>query len=328
MSVKLEGIVTPLITPLTPEEELDEPALRRLIACQIDGGIRGLFVLGSAGEGNALSHKVRDRVVAIAREEISGRVPLLAGVGSTCVREALDRACAAREAGAEAIVLTLPHYHNVDTQEEARTFVESVMAGVDLPVALYNIPVKTKLRLEPSTLADLAKNPSVIAVKDSCCDFTYFQRLLHTFKNQSGVAVMTGGPWHVGAAVLMGAAGAVTATANVDPEGAVALYEAAKSRDVDGTRRLQERMSSLRDIYGTYGMLHGLKFSVSLKSLCTDRCVAPAAGLTREQKRDIENRLRQNGFLSGALASSISPASPAAFPAAVLPRGTGRRGSS
>jgi len=276
---------------------VDEPALGGLLRFQIDSGVHGIFVLGTAGEGNAVSMTQRARVISIARDEIAGRVPLLAGVGSTCTREAIKKVNHAHQAGAEIVLLTLPHYHTLESQEQAIAFVESVLADTELPIALYNIPARTKLALEVATVVRLAEHERLVAIKDSSGDFTLLQHLIIALKDRGDFAVTTGSSWQLGAALLMGADGAVAPTANFDPQGAVAIYEAARAGDVLRTRELQERAVLLRDIYGQFGMLPGLKYAMSLKNLCEETCVATQRVLSSQQKKRIASQLRDQGFL-------------------------------
>lgn len=288
MAPPLHGIVTPLVTPLTPNESVDEFSLQRVLRLQLENGIHGIFVLGSCGEGNALSDSARADVVRIAKEEIRGRAPLLAGCGGTCTREVVERVNHAEANGADFAVVTLPHYHTLETQKQVLDFVEGVLAKTRLPIVLYNIPVKTGLAYAVSSIVRLAAHERVVSVKDTSGDFTYTQALITALKDRPHFAVMTGCPWHVGAAVLMGAAGSVMSTANVEPAGAVQLYDAARSGDVERTRSLQQRMTELRESYGKYGMLPGLKFVMKLKGLCEDVLVAPHKPLTDAQKAEIE----------------------------------------
>jgi len=300
MSIQLHGIITPLVTPLTGDEDIDEAALCRMVEFQLDAGVHGIFVLGSVGEGNALSEAVRDRLVHAADRAIGGRVPLLAGAGSTCVREAIAKVNRVWKSGADIAVLTLPHYHTVRNDDEAARFVREVLEKTSSPVALYNIPCKTDISFSLDALLGLAADERIVAIKDSSCDFTFTENLIFTFIDRERPAVMVGAPWHVGPAVLMGADGAVTATANVDPVGAVELYNAARSGDLQRTRVLQRRMSKLREIYGMHGMLPGLKFAMKLLGLCGEVCVSPVRPLGGERKKEIEARLKQE-ILESAL---------------------------
>ena len=300
MATQLNGIVTPLVTPLTADEAVDTEALHRMVQLQLDAGVRGIFVLGSAGEGNALSDEARDTVIRAVNEAIGGRVSLLAGAGSTCVREAVERVDRVRKIGADIAVLTLPHYHTVRNDDEATRFVREVLEKTSSPVALYNIPCKTDIGFGLDVLLGLAADERIVAIKDSSCDFTFTEDLIFSFAGRNFPAIMVGAPWHVGPAVLMGADGAVTATANIDPVGAVELYNAARSGDLQNARLLQYRMSQLRGIYGMYAMLPGLKFTMKLLGLCDDVCVSPVRPLGEEQKKEIETRLTEEvpGLLS------------------------------
>lgn len=292
----LTGVITPLVTPLLGNENLDEAAFRRLLRTQLDGGVHGAFVLGSIGESNALAAEVRDHVVRTAADEVGGRVPVLAGCGGASTREAAEKVARAADAGADIAVITTPHYHTPRSQDEAVAYIEGLIDRTSLPLALYNNPARVHFALTIETLARFAAHERVVGIKDSTQDVTFLQELIAVC-GRDGFGVLTGSPWQAGAALLMGAAGIVPGPANLDPEGAVALFEAARKPDVPAVRALQRRMTTLRDTYGEFGMLPGLKFALGLKLDFDDVLVAPAASLDPDRKQALRAKLEALEFL-------------------------------
>src|SRR5436189_6247220 len=111
MAFKLQGIIPPVITPLARDERVDAPALRRQIERLIEGGVHGLYLLGSTGEQPALRDAERRRAVELAKEAVSGRVPLVVGTMAGSTSRAIDNIRAAESAGADAVAVTPPHYY-------------------------------------------------------------------------------------------------------------------------------------------------------------------------------------------------------------------------
>src|SRR5262245_8280733 len=122
----LRGIIPPMVTPLTDRDALDVPGLERMIRHLLDGGVHGLFLLGTTGEGPSLSHRLRRELIERASKIVNGRVPLLAGITDTSFVESVNLARAAGEAGADAVVLA-PPYYMPEGQPELREHLEHIL---------------------------------------------------------------------------------------------------------------------------------------------------------------------------------------------------------
>ncbi len=133
----LRGILPPILTPLTDDEQIDHASLRRLIEYQIAGGVHGIWVTGTTGEFPCFDERERAGVVATAVEAVAGRVPVVAGIGDCSTRLAVRHAANARYAGVDAIALTPPHYY-VNTPDELLAHYRTVRERVDLPLMVYN----------------------------------------------------------------------------------------------------------------------------------------------------------------------------------------------
>lgn len=170
----IRGIVVPLITPLRPDQTLDEDALGRLVESVIAAGVAGIFVLGSSGEGPVLPPQIREQVVREVKALASGRVPVLAGLFDLSTRSAAQEAQRLAAWGADAITVTAP-YHFLHTQDEIYGHIASLALAAPIPTMIYNIPQMTKTIIEPETVARLAELPDVVRLKDSAGDMVRFQ---------------------------------------------------------------------------------------------------------------------------------------------------------
>jgi 4-hydroxy-tetrahydrodipicolinate synthase len=231
---RLHGIFTPTLTPLTPEETVDEPSLRRLVDFLIEAGVHGLWVMGTTGEFPCLPETERARAVAIAVEQAAGRVPVVANVGDSSTALALRHARHATEAGADGLASTPPHYFPHTMDETVAHFRALKEAHPELPLLAYNIPQTVKVRMTLDAVLTLAREGVCAGIKDSQNDLEWFRSLVLALRGE-GLAerfrCFLGSRILIDAGLVIGAAGAVPAVSNVAPSACVAVYEAVRRGD-------------------------------------------------------------------------------------------------
>lgn len=243
----LHGIVPPVITPLTEDMQIDTPSLRRVVRHLIDGGVHGLFILGSSSEVVFLDPARRAEVIRIAVDEAAGRVPVIVGVIDPTTDRSIQHAQQAYALGADGLVLTAPFYTRTSQAEIVDHFCY-VRDAVDLPLIAYDIPVCVNIKLERDTLRTLHDRKAIVALKDSSGDDGNMRMVIADFAQHPDFAVLTGSEITVDYAMLGGAGGAVPGLANVDPAGYVRLYDAAKKGDWNAARAEQQRLIKLFEI--------------------------------------------------------------------------------
>ena len=172
MNTPLTGIFPPLVTPLSDRDTLDVAGFERLTAHVLGGGVHGVFLLGTTGEGPGLSQRLKAEVVERGCRLVGGRVPVMVGVTDPSFVDALALAGRAADAGADAVVIAPPYYLPL-AQPELAGYVERFAAASPLPVLLYHIPSLTGVGFEPATIRRLLEVPKVIGLKDSGRDMTY-----------------------------------------------------------------------------------------------------------------------------------------------------------
>lgn len=250
----LQGVIPPLLTPLTAQGELDVPSLERLIEHHIDGGVDALFVLGSSGEVAFFEDEMREQVLREAIRIIDGRLPVLAGIIDTQTRRVLQHLRRAEHLGADAVVATAPFYA-VTGPEEIENHFRAIAAATDLPVFAYDLPVSVHTKLDPAMLLRLGREGVLTGVKDSSGDDVSFRRLL-LMNADAGtpLTLLTGHELVVDGIYLAGGHGSVPGLGNVDPAGYVRLDRAARVGDFEALRREQDRLARLFDIvFGVQG---------------------------------------------------------------------------
>ena len=274
----LSGIIPPLVTPLVDNETLDVESLERLIEHLIQGGVHGLFVLGTTGEEQSLSYDVRKQMIKESCRINRGRLPLLACITDTSIVESIKLAKVAADCGADGVV-SAPPYYFATGQPELAQFYEELVPQLPLPVFLYNMPSHVKVSFAPDTVARIAKNPQVVGFKDSSANAVYFQSVMYKMQHRKDFAMLVGPEEITGECVLLGAQGGINGGANMFPELYVGMYNAAKKRDMETVLKLQQLIMQISTSIYTVGKhgssyLKGLKCALSILGIINDDFVA------------------------------------------------------
>ena len=274
----LSGIIPPLVTPLVNNETLDVESLERLIEHLIDGGVHGLFVLGTTGEEQSLSYDVRKQMIKESCRINRGRLPLLACITDTSIVESIKLARVAADCGADGVV-SAPPYYFATGQPELAQFYEELVPQLPLPVFLYNMPSHVKVSFAPDTVRRIAELEQVVGFKDSSANAVYFQSVMYKMQHRPDFAMLVGPEEITGECVLLGGDGGINGGANMFPELYVGMYNAAKKRDMETVLRLQQLIMQISTSIYTVGRhgssyLKGLKCALSLLGIINDDFVA------------------------------------------------------
>ncbi|GAA5196055.1 dihydrodipicolinate synthase family protein [Rugosimonospora acidiphila] len=250
----MSGVIPPVCTPLSPDYEVDTSSLIRLVEHLLDGGVDGLFVLGSSSEAAFLSDRHRRTVLDTVIGHVAGQVPVLAGVIDMTAPRVVDHVATALDAGADAIVATAPFYTRTHPAEIAVHF-RTIATRAGIPVYAYDLPVSVHTKLGADLLLELAAEGVLAGLKDSSGDDGGLRKVIlgRRDRDLSRFAVLTGSELTVDSALWMGADGVVPGLGNVDPHGYVRLYKAARAGDWEAARREQERLFRLFDLVNAGG---------------------------------------------------------------------------
>lgn len=293
----LEGIITPMITPLNKESGLDMEGLDRLIDHLLAGGVNGLFILGTTGECTNISYETRIELIQKTCKKVNGALPVLVGITDTSIKESLALAEVSSQAGAAALVAAPPYYYALGEPELEAYFTE-LADRVSLPLFLYNMPSHTKTFISQKTVCTLSAHPNIFGLKDSSGNSVYFNSLLYAFREQPDFSLLVGPEEMMSASVLMGANGGVSGGSNMFPALYVDLYKAGKSGDLDEVAVLQEMVMEISsEIYnlGTYGSsyLKGLKAAMSILGITQNHLATPLSAFEDKQIQAIEIKIKK-----------------------------------
>ena len=296
-STPFRGIIPPMITPLRPDFSLDIARTERLIEHLIDGGVHGIFILGTTGEFAGLSSAVKSDLIQITCQQVKGRVPILVGVTDCSFTESVDLAAIAHKYGAEAVVAAPPFYMNIG-QAELIHYYQKLADDVELPLFLYDMPSHVKISIEVETAVKLSKHPNIIGIKDSSGKIENFQALCEAFKQQPEFKIFVGPEEFLAETLKIGGDGGVTGGANLFPKLYVALYEAFEKKEYDAVKKFQETILFLcSNLYqnGTYqsSYLKGLKAAMSFEGLCEDNFAPPIFPYSPSEKSTLSSKFLQ-----------------------------------
>ncbi len=308
----LRGIIPPLVTPLRDRDTLDAAGLERLIEHVLAGGVSGLFILGTTGEGPSLGYRLRRELVNRTCQQVAGRVPVLVGITDTAFVESVRLAQHAARAGAQAVVTSAPYYFPAG-QPELLEFLERLTPELPLPLFLYNMPMLTKTQFEPDTLRRMLQVERIIGVKDSSGDLNYFSQVVELAKGRPDWTVFMGPEHLLGEAIKLGGHGGVNGGAQVHPRLLVDIYDAAARGDSDRLSDLQERLLQLGAVYriGRHAsaVIKGLKCALSLMGICNDFMAEPFSPFREAERERVRAVLASVGVLRTAPASTAVIAS-------------------
>ncbi|MBP5638103.1 MAG: dihydrodipicolinate synthase family protein [Victivallales bacterium] len=276
---RIEGIVTPVVTPLTKNGNVDHDAVSKHHDFLIDNGISAIFVLGTTGGAAAMPENVQRDMICASQESIAGRVPLLVGISDACVETSLETARFAAAHGADGVVVAPPCYLPMETAELLE-FYRIIAKEQPLPVYIYNMPAMTKINMPPKLIVRIAELDGVVGYKDSAGDIDAFKKVCDVLKSREDFSLLMGPDCLLGKAITLGACGGVTSGANVAPKVYIRRYQAALAHDTAEEDKWQAEVERLQAIYHFHeniccGVAAGLVKALSEMGFCQNCLTRP-----------------------------------------------------
>jgi len=282
----IKGVITALVTPLR-NDHLDEEALRRLVDEQIRAGIDGLVPVGTTGESPTLSNEEHIRVVKIVVEEAKKRVPVIAGTGANCTREAIELTTAAKAVGADATLQVTPYY-NKPTQDGLYRHFKAVADATGLPMILYNVPGRTGCDLLPDTIARLCEVPQVVGVKEATGNLQRASQIISRLGDR--VSMLSGDDATVLPFYAVGGHGCISVVSNVAPADMAGMYDAFVAGNLVKARELHYKVFPLSEGLFIEANPIPVKAALAMMGKIADEIrppLYPMAGANRDKIRAI-----------------------------------------
>jgi 4-hydroxy-tetrahydrodipicolinate synthase len=235
------GSLVAIVTPFK-NGRIDERALGDLIEFQITNGTDGIVPCGTSGESATLTYEEHDRVIEFTVEATRRRVPVIAGTGSNSTDEAITLTKHAKQAGADGALLICPYY-NKPTQEGLYRHYKAIAEAVDLPLVVYNIPSRTSVNIQPTTIARLSSIHNIVAIKEGAGSLGQVSEIIQACGNR--ITVLAGDDALTVPMMAVGAHGVITVTANIAPADMAALVDAFAAGKLDEAKALHYKLYPL-----------------------------------------------------------------------------------
>ena len=287
------GVLPALITPFR-HGALDEDAFVALVERQIVGGVHGLVPVGTTGETATLSHDEHRRVVELCVATAAGRVPVVAGAGSTSTAEAIELVRHAKTVGADGALVVTPYY-NRPSQEGLYAHYRAINDAVQLPVLIYNVPARTSVDISNETLARLSKLPNMVGIKDATGDMTRAS-VQRQWCGDDWV-MLSGNDDSALGYMAHGGHGAISVTCNVAPDLCARSYDDALAGRWSDALEGQDRLIRLHKALFTDASPSPTKFAMAHLGLCAEDARLPIAPCSEASRIEVLAAMRDAGLI-------------------------------
>ena len=241
------GSMVALVTPMNEDGSLDVPALRRLIDFHVENGTDAIVAVGTTGESPTLDMEEHCEVIRLTVEQARGRVPVIAGTGANSTTEAIELTRCAQKAGADACLLVTPYY-NKPTQEGLYLHHKAVAEAVPVPQILYNVPGRTACDMLPETVERLSAIANIVGIKEATGNLDRVKEIRRRCGDK--IDVYSGDDATALDAILLGAKGDISVTANVAPRLMHEMCKLAREGREKEARATNERLMGLhKDLF-------------------------------------------------------------------------------
>lgn len=289
--LEVKGVVPPLITPMDEQEKLDEAGLRRLINYVIDGGVHGIFVIGSTGEFYGLSFADKQRAVEITMEEVNGRVPVYVGASAITTKECIRLAEMAKSLEADAITVLTPMFISPNERELYDHFA-AIAGAVDIPNIIYNNPDRTGVNMSAGIVERLADIENIVAAKDTSGDMSLTAEYIRRNRGKD-FSVMAGKDTLILSTLVYGGKGCVAGTANVLPGLVVEIYDKYMAGDLAGALDAQYRLTLFRNAYSLGSFPVVPKDALNILGVPVGHPIRPIQHMSEENQEKLRNILKE-----------------------------------
>ena len=295
----LRGCGTALVTPFTAAGAVDEKRFRALVERQIAAGVRLLVPCGTTGEAATLTASEHEQVIALTVETARGRAKVLAGAGTNATTATIDRARAARAAGADALLLVAPYY-NKPTQLGLVAHFRAVAQAVgDAPIVLYNVPGRTASNLAAATTLALAREvENIVGVKEASGDLAQIMAILRD--RPAGFRVLSGDDAVTLPLIALGADGIVSVVSNEAPDLMANLAESALRGEWEAARELHYRLLPLMEANFLESNPGPVKAALAAMGLLEEHFRLPLVPVQEQTRARVRAALGALGLLPGA----------------------------
>jgi len=296
ISAQYPGVYAAMATPLTRDGEVDPVGITNVVNYLFENSATGLSILGSTGEGPALTIAQRQHALDATLAATDGRGVVFSGAASSVVSEVIASLKTIAGTGAAGALVPPPYYYRLGT-DGIVGYYERIAEASAVPIIIYNIPVMTKLQIPPEAVAQLIEHPNIMGLKDSGGDFGYFSTLARIADGTGGFTLYTGSDAMLASSLFVGGHGLIGGAVNVVPDVLAALYQAYREGDFARAVALQEAVARANDAMRVGTFPAPMKAQYALKGLCERYTAAPIPPLTNVEMEQLRTQLTDVGVL-------------------------------
>ncbi len=294
MSFTPRGIIPAMVTPFNRQGKVSEDGLRGLVDYLMEGGVHGLFPVGSQGEFYALEREEKKKIIEIVLDQAKGKVPIYAGTGAITTREVITLTKMAEDIGVDAVSIITPFFIS-PTQDELYEHYLAIAKSTNLPILLYSNPGRTGVNLSVDLVVRLSKVDNIVGIKDSSGDMTLTAEYIR--RTSGDFSVLAGRDTLIYGTLSYGGKGAIAATANVAPKLVVEIYEAYIRGDIERAKKAQANLAPLRLAFNLGSFPVVIKDALELIGIKVGTTMAPVKSLDKDKQEILRNVLREMKLL-------------------------------
>lgn len=293
----VQGAITPLITPFGEDGSLDLRALARLVEWQLEHGAHGISVGGSTGEPTSQSVRERVEVMGAAAAAIDGRVAFIPGTGTAIMSETLELTGEAERLGAAAVLVVTPYYGRAQQRGLFQWYSRIASEFPDLPILVYNVPVRAAVDISPATVGRLRRaHENIVGIKETTRDFEHVSYVLN--ECGSDFIALSGIEPLCYPMLCLGGRGHLSCVANFAPDPVVELYEAFREDDHTRARALHYELHPLVDAAFVETNPVAAKWLMRQMGLLqSDHCRVPLAPLSEAAQITVRKLLDRSPYV-------------------------------
>ena len=291
--VRIKGVLTALVTPFTPEGDLDESGWIANLHRQVEARVQGVVVLGTTGESPTVSSSERRRLIQLARETLPSSCTLWVGAGSASTQVSIALAQEAEDLGAEGLLVVVPYY-NRPNQTGLLAHFQKVASATHLPLYLYNVPKRTGTFLEPETILELAQIPSIQGLKDASGALSDIQMIIEKIRiDRPDFSLLCGDDLWTLPFLVLGGDGVVSVMSNLFPKEMVRLVETCLEGQWNQGRELHYQLLPLFRALGVDTNPIPIKAAMKIFDIAAGPCRLPLTSLAPQHIQTLQHKLNQ-----------------------------------
>ena len=290
-----EGAGVALVTPFHQDGSVNYEKLTEILEEQIAGGTDAIVICGTTGESSTMTHEEHLEVIRYTCEKVAGRIPLIAGAGSNCTREAIDMSRGAEKVGADGLLLVTPYY-NKATQKGLIAHYTAIAESVRIPILLYHIPGRTGVTMQPETIVKLCREvPNIVGVKEASGNISAISTMMALA--DGCVDLYSGNDDQIVPLLSLGGKGVISVLSNVAPRQAHDICRYYFEGDVKTSTKMQlEAIPLVKQLFCEVNPIP-VKAAMNLQGKDVGPLRMPLTEMEPEHKEALAAAMRTYGIL-------------------------------